>query len=337
MDNSMRVADWLDIWTEEFLCAVKPRTVQKYRSIIENHLKPGLGEYLLNELDGLTIQRFYNDQVQGRNGWRAISPKTLKDLHGILHEALQQAVDLGYIERNPTCACRIPRVEKPEISPLDSDQIAAFLGTIKGHRFEALYIVTLFTGMRRAEVCGLMWDCVDFKHGTICVKCQRQKNPDEAGTFVMSGTKNGRSRFIKPAASVMELLRSVKAQQDQLRLCAGGKWRDTGFVFTNELGDPVSPNTVYNTYKKIVASIGLPNSRLHDLRHSFAVCSIMSGDDIKTVQENLGHSSASFTLDRYGHVTEQMRQASSERMEKFFLEVSGKGSVMPSTLGSLTR
>lgn len=152
MDNSMCVTEWLDIWVEEFLCSVKPRTVQKYRSIIENHLKPGLGEYPLNKLDGLTIQRFYNDQVQGRNGWRAISPKTLKDLHGILHEALQQAVNLGYITRNPTCACKIPRVEKPEISPLDSDQIAAFLKAIKGHRFEALYIVTLFTGMRRAEV-----------------------------------------------------------------------------------------------------------------------------------------------------------------------------------------
>ena len=63
--------------------------------------------------------------------------------------------------------------------------------------------------------------------------------------------------------------------------------------------------------------------RFHELRHTCAVASIMSGDDIKTVQENLGHATAAFTLDRYGHVTEQMKKASSERMERFIRTVSG--------------
>ena len=322
--SDMPLSRWLDIWAEEFLCSVKPRTVQKYKCIIEVHLKPGLGDYSLGGLDTLTIQRFYNDQLYGRNGWRAIAPKTLKDLHGVLHSALQQAVDIGYIPRNPTKACKIARVVNPEISVLDSEQISDFLNVIKGNRFEILYIVTLFTGMRRAEVCGLMWDCVDFQRGIITVKRQRQKDPDYAGCFVLSDTKTGRGRVIKPAASVMELLKKQQVAQEQMKVNAGSMWQEHNFVFTNEVGEPVSPNTVYNTYKRLMASIGLPNSRMHDLRHSYAVASLMNGDDIKTVQENLGHTSASFTLDRYGHVTDQMRQASSERMEKFFLEVSGK-------------
>ena len=90
------------------------------------------------------------------------------------------------------------------------------------------------------------------------------------------------------------------------------------------LVNPLSAHTVYNNYKRIAASIGIPNSRVHDLRHSYAVAAIMSGDDIKTVQENLGHATAAFTLDRYGHVTEQMRQASAERMEQFIKSVSGQ-------------
>jgi len=145
--SDMPLSRWLDIWAEEFLCSVKPRTVQKYKCIIEVHLKPGLGDYSLGGLDTLTIQRFYNDQLYGRNGWRAIAPKTLKDLHGVLHSALQQAVDIGYIPRNPTKACKIARVVKPEISVLDSEQISDFLNVIKGNRFEILYIVTLFTGI----------------------------------------------------------------------------------------------------------------------------------------------------------------------------------------------
>ena len=83
-------------------------------------------------------------------------------------------------------------------------------------------------------------------------------------------------------------------------------------------------NSVYNQYKRIVASIGLPQARFHDLRHSYAVAAIQSGDDIKTVQGNLGHATASFTLDVYGHVTDQMKQNSAARMEKFIEKVSGE-------------
>ena len=86
----------------------------------------------------------------------------------------------------------------------------------------------------------------------------------------------------------------------------------------------VSPNSIYNQYKRIVASIGLPQARFHDLRHSYAVAAIQSGDDIKTVQGNLGHATASLTLDVYGHVTDQMKQNSAARMEKFIEKVSGE-------------
>lgn len=102
-----------------------------------------------------------------------------------------------------------------------------------------------------------------------------------------------------------------------MRLKAGPAWADTGLVFTDGLGEHLSPHTVYNHYKRIVKSIGLPNARFHDLRHSYAVAAIQSGDDIKTVQGNLGHATASFTLDVYGHVTEKMKRDSAERMQAY--------------------
>ena len=98
---------------------------------------------------------------------------------------------------------------------------------------------------------------------------------------------------------------------------------DGGYVFCDDTGKHLSPHTVYHNFKRIAASIGLPDARLHDLRHSYAVASIRAGDDIKTVQGNLGHHTAAFTLDVYGHVTEEMKQASAERMEQYIKSISG--------------
>ena len=193
----------------------------------------------------------------------------------------------------------------------------------RGHRFEVLYLVTLFTGLRRGEVCGLTWDCVDLDRGTILINKQLQQVPGHSGEFRLTPTKNGKGRMITPAGFVVEALKRHKVRQTEARLKAGPLWQEEGLVFTDEVGHRLSPNTVYHNYKRLVASIGLPEARLHDLRHTYAVDSLRAGDDIKTVQSNLGHHTAAFTLDVYGHVTEQMKRASANRMEKFIQSVSG--------------
>ena len=109
-----------------------------------------------------------------------------------------------------------------------------------------------------------------------------------------------------------------RKQQTAWQLRAGELWDNpAGYVFTNEIGGHLVSWTVTKKFKRIVASIGRPDARFHDLRHSYAVAAIRSGDDIKTVQGNLGHASAAFTLDRYGHFTERMKQDSAARMEGF--------------------
>ena len=117
-------------------------------------------------------------------------------------------------------------------------------------------------------------------------------------------------------------LRRVKHKQMENRLRYGECWEDSGFVFTDDLGHHLSASTVYKSFKKVMQEIGSPETRFHDLRHSYAVASIKSGDDIKTVQENLGHATAAFTLDVYGHVTEQMKKDSAARMELFIKAVN---------------
>ncbi len=321
--SKMTVGEWLDIWEKDYLGGVKPATVISYSQHIKNHIRPALGAVKLENLNTPAIQSFYNDLGKAHGDKPGLAPKTIKCIHGILHKSLQQAVKVGYLRFNPSDACELPRVERKEIKPLDNDAIGAFLKAIRGHRFEALYLTTLFTGMRREEVCGLTWDCVDFERGTILINKQLQGISGKPGEFRLLSSKNGKGRVITPAASVMETLRKHKVQQSEMRLQAGPLWKDEGFVFTNEIGEHLSPHTVYHQFKRIAASIGLPDARFHDLRHSYAVAAIRAGDDIKTVQGNLGHHAASFTLDVYGHVTEEMKRASADRMETFIKDISG--------------
>ena len=104
-------------------------------------------------------------------------------------------------------------------------------------------------------------------------------------------------------------------------LMAGPVWEDTGLVFTNEFGRYISYGAIYDSFKRMVKQIRVPSARIHDLRHTYAVNCIRAGDDIKTVQSNLGHATAAFTLDVYGHFTDDMRAASSQRMEGFITKV----------------
>ena len=314
----MTVGEWMDVWSKQYLGGVKDSTVAAYNATIRTHIKPGIGAIRLDALDTHLVQSFYNGLREPTKDRDAVSPKTVKNVHGILHKALQQAVANGYIRFNPTNSCILPRVEKKELQPLDEAETKLFLDAVKGHRFELLFTFTLFSGLREGEALGLTWDRVDFMRGTILVSKQLQKEKKAGGEFRLVSLKNDKPRRITPAPWVMQLLRDRKLQQYEHKEKAGAAWSNPmNLVFTNELGGNLIPQTVVRHFKEIVGSIGRPDARFHDLRHSYAVASLRSGDDIKTVQGNLGHATAAFTLDVYGHVTNQMQEASAVRMEAY--------------------
>lgn len=314
--SKMTVGAWLDIWLKEYLGGVKPSTVRSYRDHVRLHIKPALGALRLDALQAPAIQAFINSLSQPKDGKKPLSPKSIKNVHGVLHAALERAAVIGYLRYNPSGSCILPRVEKKEITPLDEGDMIAFLQAIKGHRFEPLFMVDMFTGLRRGEVIGLTWDCIDFTSGTITVRRQMQKDRI-TGVYSLVPLKNDKARVIVAAPTVMDTLTAQKRAQGALRIKAGALWERNNLVFTDEIGHHLMPHTVYREYKNIVRRIGIPEARFHDLRHTYAVTAIRSGDDIKTVQSNLGHHTAAFTLDTYGHVIDQMKRDSADRMERF--------------------
>ena len=314
----MTVAQWLDIWVAEYLNSVKPLTKHNYNKQVQKHLKPALGAARLETLDTHTIQRFYNSLIAS-----GLSPKTVKNVHGILHCALQQAIACDYIYRNPADACKLPKVTKPEIKPLEPEEIARLLKEAEQDDYCNLFIVAMFTGMRQGELLGLAWECVDFKSGIITVKQQLQCKD---GNYFLETPKSGKNRTILPAPIVMDALRNQMERQRKEQEQAGKMWDNQfNLVFTDALGKYLVRRTVVKHFKKISQRAGISDdARFHDLRHSFAVSSLYAGDDIKTVQANLGHATAQFTLDVYGHVTQKMRQDSANRMQKFYEQLSSE-------------
>lgn len=311
--SRLTVAQWMDLWTRDYLVSVKPNTARAYRCHTKNHITPGLGAVRLTELHPHTVQNFINS-LDG------LAPASARMVYRVLHAAMEKAVELDYIPRNPAAKCVLPKMERREIHPLTDEQSAALIRAAAGTRIEHLVTLALFTGFRISELLGLTWAAVDFDRGTITIDKQLSASFSRGPMFTTP--KSGKPRTVTPAASAFQVLRKQKAKQAEQQLKAGPLWSNPyGLVFPAEDGGPLFQQSVECDFSAIRAAAGLEGIRFHDLRHTFAVNSIRAGDDVKTIQENLGHATAAFTLDVYGHVTEAMKRNSSARMESFIKDV----------------
>jgi integrase len=208
---------------------------------------------------------------------------------------------------------------KPEIKVLANDDLKTFIEAASKNKYKNIFLIDLFTGLRQSEILGLTWSCIDWENSRIIVKAQLQREKKAGGKYYLTTLKNDKTRTICVAPTVMELLRQRKEFQEWERIAAHTAWFEDipGLVFETPTGKHLSHTTVRNNFKKVVTEIGMSEVRFHDLRHSFAVACLQNGDDVKTVQGNLGHYTSSFTLDTYGHVTQKMETESAQRMEQY--------------------
>ena len=307
--SKMTVGQWLGIWQRDYLGSVKPATIQMYRGHIKNHIRPGLGHVRLDRLHPHDVQEFVNRLE--------LSPATVRNIHQVLRTALGKAVDLGYITRNPAARCELPRQDQKEVQPFSDAQATALLNAARGSEVENLLIVALFTGLRQSELLGLTWDVIDFDSGTIRVNKQLNRQGHISESLFQS-PKSGKARTITPPAAVFKALKRQRTRQMEQRLKAGPLWdAPQDLVFTTETGAPFNQQRAVRGFMAALAAAGLSGFHFHSMRHTYAVNALRAGEDIKTVQACLGHDTAAFTLDKYGHVTDQMRKESAARMEAF--------------------
>lgn len=333
--SKMTVAQWLDLWLKEYSADWKYKTKEKYEAVCRVHLKPALGATKLSKLTTPQIQSFYNElgrtgkvtKKKGKDGKEIerkepLSPKSVRLVHGVLSKALNTAVRVGYIKHNPAELCTTPKLEKKEISPLTDEQIKEFMALCENEEYGRIYKLILFTGLREGEALGLTWDCVDFTRNELKINKQLQRQGE---SDVLVSLKNSKPRYLTAPAFVMQLLKDERIHQLEQRLAAGEVWQGwesqeemkKALVFVKDDGSSITAAALYQRYKHLAEKIGAPESRVHDLRHTYAVLSLQNGDNVKTVQGNLGHATAAFTLDVYGHVSEKMKEDSAARMQAY--------------------
>ncbi|MCR4606689.1 MAG: site-specific integrase [Oscillospiraceae bacterium] len=325
--SKLTVKEWFDTWIDVYCKDKKFATIQQYKSFGKNHICGSLGAVKLSKLTSVQIQQFYNQLAEGGNKVtsKPLAPKSIKNIDGILKKCLNTAVEQGLIKSNPAQHTTIAKVIRKEVEPLTEEQQKAMIKAVKGTDYEYVLLTVLFTGLRQGEAIGLTWDCVDFTKGTLKVYRQLQKRPVNDGGYTFAPLKNSKTRVIKLSPFVIDILTKQKTQQKLDKLAAGGLWKgfqsleeqETTLVFTDKHGEHLCADTLRKGFKKVAAEIGSPDSRFHDLRHTFAVDSLQNGDDFKTVQDALGHATAAFTLDIYGHVSERMKEEHAQRQQAF--------------------
>ena len=311
--NKLTVAEYAKEYFSTCAVNLSHNTQVSYKRILDKHILPALGKVKLTDLNHRQVQRF----VTSLSAQKGLSAKTVRNIHGVLHNMLESAVRDELLLRNVSERCSLPRVTQHQVRAITTAELSRFLHAIDGKQFRNIFFIDIFSGLRLSEILGLRWDDVDFDYDCIYVRQQLQQKQIKGDfSYFLAPPKEGKQRKIILAQNAMQVLRHQRAKQLEQRLAAGALW-DNSFhlVFTNDFGQPLNRRTVYKHLKRILLDCGMGNYTFHSLRHSFATISLENGDDIKTVQTNLGHYAASFTLKTYAHVSDQMQRNSAARMD----------------------
>jgi integrase len=315
------ISQYLEHWLEHTVkLTIRPRSHERYEEIVRLHIVPTLGKVKVQALTPQHVQSLQSKKLQ-----EGLSPTTVSAIHGVLHKALDDAVRIGLVARNVCDAVSPPRKKHKEIQPLTPGQARKLLEAARGHPQEALFVLALATGMRRGELLGLKWQDIDFTQGTLQVRRVLSRTPTKIGRqtgdrYVEAETKTEKSRRkIMLADFALEVLKQHRLRQEEARRVAGDAWQDHDYVFCTLIGTHLNPgHGVLVQLKLLLKKAGLPDIRFHDLRHSAATLLLTMGVHPKVVQEILGHSEISMTMDTYSHVLPTIQSEAIEKLNRVF-------------------
>jgi len=248
-----------------------------------------------------------------------LSPKTVRNVHSMLHKALTDAVRWGHLSRNPVSLAAPPKPTRPEMKVWSPEQLRAFVESTRSDRLAAAWLLLVTTGMRRGEVLGLAWEHVDFINAHLAVVQSLSVVNYHDVRLVQPKTSKGR-RSIALDPTTIAALQAHRQRQLEERLQWGEAWKPSDLVFTRENGTMIHPQRMTSWFEQLARDAKLPKIRLHDLRHSYATAALAAGVPAKVVSERLGHASVMITLDTYSHVLPSMQEDAAHSVAKLILE-----------------
>lgn len=312
--NDMTVSEFFEVYFRDHGKTLRPSTFRSYRNMYDWHIKDTLGSTKLLKLNAVQLNGLYAaKQAEG------LSVRTVEYINGVLRRAFNQAIKWGLLKFNPTSQASPPKVAKKEMKTWTAEQVKQFFACIKDDRWGAIYYVAT-VGLREGEILALKWDNVDLDNGKLKVVLGVQFVQGLGLVFNEPKTAKSRRSVMLPQYVAAALIRH-KAKQEALK--ESGRWQPNpdqpeNLVFTTNIGTAIGPRNLIRHFKAKAQEAGLPEIRFHDLRHTAATLLFEQNVHPKVVQEMLGHSTITLTLDTYSHLIPSLQREAAEKLDGLF-------------------
>ena len=306
--SAMKTGVWMKEWLSLYVPNIEATTRDGYRDKIENYIIPVLGDIPINVLKTAHIQGW----VQGLQG-KGLAPKTIRNAYNNLNAAMKKAVVLRMIMYNPCTGVVLPKMSRYQAKVYNSADVNNLLAIAKETDLYLVITLLTSTGMRRGELLALKWKNVDLDNRIIHVK----ENIVQAGTQIVEKAPKSAAgiRDITIGSDVVSVLSAAKLQYFRDRADGGAGFQDLGYVIHKPDGTPYRPDALTRKWERFLERNNLPSIRLHDLRHTHATLLIQAGVSPKVVQQRLGHSDVTITLNTYTHVLSSMDQEAADKLD----------------------
>jgi integrase len=307
-------AEFSEAWLSEYAdvsCA--PKTAERYREMMA-HVTSGIGQQPLSKVSTLQLQRIYNQLLKsGKKNGTPLSIKTVRNIQGVVHIALETAVDWGLLRTNPATRCKLPPAPRREAVALDFTAARSLLESASQHGMADFLVVDMACGARRGELLALRW--CDVGPECCSVTIARSLEETKAG-LRLKETKGRNVRNVPLPQDAMEALKRVRVSQEEKRRMFGGDYRlDLDLVFCQPDGDYIPPHIVTKTVRRLAKKAGFSGVSLHTLRHSHGSQLISAGVPLPVVSKRLGHTDIYTTARIYAHALASDESAAAEKWE----------------------
>ncbi len=231
----------------------------------------------LRDLTTAQLQRLYRQLLD-----RGLSLKTVRNAHGVMRAALNQAVEWKLVAGNVAQAVRLPQYVPPEHETLSPEEVRRVWRAVAGTRWHAFLILLVMTGLRQGEILGLKWADIDWSHGILQLRRQLQRDKSFAPT------KGKRNRRLDLSDLGLAALREHRALQDEDRREHDDRYEDHDLIFCTHQGRPLGWRTVDRDFARILARVGVTVITFHESRHTYATIALKHGIPAKVVQSGSG-------------------------------------------------
>lgn len=312
VQNKLHFEHVLDTWLDNLKIKLKKSSYVKYFNLINNHIKPSLGNYPLSDLTGTVLNAYIAEKLKSGNinTSEGLSEKTVKDIITVIKSVLRFAKDEALLP-DVNVNLVLPREKAKDMRVLTKDEQAVLEEYLCSDIDESKLglLLCIYTGLRIGEICALKWNDISLKEKILTVNRTMQRVqtleadcPSKTEVIITHPKSNRSSRIIPLPDCLIDKLKTFRP------IC------QNAYLLTGDTERFIEPRTYQNRFKTYIANCGIKDANFHSTRHTFATRCVEVGFEIKSLSEILGHANVNITLDRYVHPSFDMKRINMNKL-----------------------